>query len=170
MRVLSDPYWKRPFQPPAPEDELSLEEAKWRAVGRYTPRGLGYSPEDMWQKTDYLDLNATGTFTSYMEAGGLMIGRNEKYVSGTWEVVSAKEDRITLRAKYNEEQRGGIHPQGNFVDCTWQGTQLAYRGCRLQLRKGLIFSRQCNPAFPFTFPHAILPDPEICSHRHLGLA
>jgi hypothetical protein len=94
---------ERAFQPPAPEDELSLEEAKWLAVGRYTPRGLGYSPEDMWQKTDYLELNATGTFTSYMEAGGLMIGRNEKYVSGTWEVVSAKEDRITLRAKYNEE-------------------------------------------------------------------
>lgn len=95
---------ERAFQPPAPEDGLSLEEAKWRAVGRYTPRGLGYSPEDMWQKTDYLDLNATGTFTSYMEAGGLMIDRNEKYISGTWEVLSAKDDRITLRAKYIEDE------------------------------------------------------------------
>jgi hypothetical protein len=122
MRVLSDPYWKRPFQPPAPEDELSLEEAKWRAVGRYTPRGLGYSPEDMWQKTDYLDLNATGTFTSYMEAGGLMIGRNEKYVSGTWEVVSAKEDRITLRAKYNEE---GFIPRETLW--TVHGKELSWR-------------------------------------------
>lgn len=86
------------------EEGMSLEKARSTVVGRYTPRNLGYSMEDMYQKTDYLDLNSNGTFTSYMELGEHKPNRGENYVSGTYKVKSVNGNTINLDVTYIESQ------------------------------------------------------------------
>lgn len=83
---------------------MSLERAKNTVIGRYTPRNLGYSMEDMYQKTDYLDLNSNGTFTSYMELGEQKPNRGENYVSGTYKVKSVNGNTINLDVTYIESE------------------------------------------------------------------
>ncbi|MDD2296732.1 MAG: hypothetical protein PHS67_05420 [Sphaerochaetaceae bacterium] len=83
---------------------MSLEKARSSVVGRYTPRNLGYSMEDMYQKTDYLDLNSNGTFTSYMELGEQKPNRGQNYVSGTYKVKSVNGNTINLDVTYIESE------------------------------------------------------------------
>lgn len=83
---------------------MSLEKARSAVVGRYTPRNLGYSMEDMYQKTDYLSLNSNGTFTSYMELGEQKPNRGQNYVSGTYKVKSVNGNTINLDVTYIESE------------------------------------------------------------------
>ncbi|HRT84324.1 MAG TPA: hypothetical protein P5523_06765 [Bacteroidales bacterium] len=83
---------------------ISIEEARRLVVGRYTPRNLGYSMEDMYKKTDYIDLNSNGTFTSYMELGDRDIGRGENYISGTYKVKYVEGKKINLEVTYIESE------------------------------------------------------------------